>query len=68
MALDDALHGREPHAVPGEFGGGVQAVEGAEEAVDPGHVEAGTVVADDERAAALVSPAANSTTGGSCGR
>ena len=48
VAGDHALHGGEADARALELGGVVQALEGAEELVGVGHVEARAVVADEE--------------------
>src|SRR5256885_4895750 len=55
VPVHDALHGRKPDAGSRVFGRGMQALKRAEELVGVGHVEARSVVADEEgRAAAIL--------------
>ena len=44
MAMHDALYGGQPDANAGEFILSVQALEGLEQPVRVGHIEAGTVI------------------------
>ena len=53
MALDDALHGREPDPGPRELVGGVESLERSEQLARERHVEAGAVVAQEEGARAV---------------
>src|SRR5665647_528263 len=55
VAADDALHGGQTDTRAFELAGRVQPLEGAEELVGIGHVEAGAVVAHEEGALACVS-------------
>ncbi|MBA2543328.1 MAG: hypothetical protein H0V17_27040 [Deltaproteobacteria bacterium] len=59
VAMNDALDGRESDPGPREVGRRMQPLERREQLVRKGHVEPGTVVADEERARAGIVDLAN---------